>query len=308
MLKIATLLSAALIVALCGPASAQYGSEDPRFEEDPRDEPVDPREEKDPREEDVLAREAELIETLSTHQLFDALYEKDDRQALATAFGESSWELLDYLDKMCESWHAMVEGGALENDTRRLEADSLRERCLDTARLCDEVTGETTLFLYTDRQFAWDAEERVAFREGQAQLALALRLVDQAADSDDLSLALTPLGRALNTARILGDTWGQTKALTLTARIHAANDDLDAAATTMLDGLTLGRQIHDLDTVWVALSMRYSAAIEGALWEEAEATLEDQYNLAIELGDEPTAIQIMERLVELDDYVSTLSN
>lgn len=308
MLKIATLLGAALIGALCGTASAQFGSEDPRFEEDPRDEPVDPREEKDPRDADVLAREAELIETLSTHQLFDRLYEKDDRQALATAFGESSWELLDYLDKMCESWHSMVDGGALENDTRRLQADTLRERCLDMARLCDEVTGETTLFLYTDRQFGWDAEERLAFREAQAQYALALRLVDQAVDSDALSLALTPLGRALDTARILGDTWGQTKALTLMARIHAANDDLDAAATTMLDGLALGRQIHDLDTVWVALSMRYSAAIDGALWEEAGATLEDQYNLAIELGDEPTAIQIMERLVELDDYVSTLSN
>ncbi|MFT7463975.1 MAG: hypothetical protein ACI9EF_002323 [Pseudohongiellaceae bacterium] len=306
--QITTLLSAALLLLLCSSASAQYESEDPRAEGDPRDQGTEPLEENDPRDADVIARDAEHIETFSVHKSFDALYEKGDRQALATAFGESSWELLEYINKMCEQWHQLVEQGALDDPERLAVADTLRMRCIDVSQLGDQVTGETTFFSYTDRQFHWDTEERLAFRESQEQLAQAQSLMDQATDRSSFSRALTPLERSLQTARSLGDTWGKTQALALMAEIYDANDDPDGAASIMLEGLRLGRQIHDLDTVWLALSVRYSAAVTNSLWNEAQAALEDQYTLSVELNDEQTSVQVIQRLVDLSNYVSTVGN
>jgi hypothetical protein len=302
MLRIAAWAGIVLIGVLCSSASAQFNRDDPRYEPDARNAETDPRIEEDMRLTDVLEHEAGQVEYLGAHELFDSLYEQGDRATLSIALSEYSWELLGYIDGMCERWHTLVDGGALDDPNLRLEADALRERCADLAGLCDEATGDTTFFVYTDRQFGWDEEERTTFREGQAEYARALRLVDLAEDPADLNRALTPCQRALDAARILGDTWGHTLAITLSAQIYAANGDLGAAASAMDEGLRLGRQIHDLDTVWLALSLRYAAAIESAEWQQAEDTLTEQYQLAVELDDADTATQVMDRLIELSEY------
>jgi hypothetical protein len=230
------------------------------------------------------------------------LYEQDNRESLYIALSEHSWELLGYLDAMCERWHSLVDDGALADPARRIEADALRERCADMARLCDEAAGETTFFLYTDRQFSWDKEERVAFREGQAEYARAVRLVDEAEQPEDLNRALQPCQRAQDAARILGDTRGQTSAIALKAQVYAANGDLAGAARAMDEGLRLGRLIHDLGTVWLALTIRYAAAMEATDWQQAEDTLIEQHNLAVEVGDSESAGHLLNRLIQLIDY------
>lgn len=302
MLRIVAWAGVVLTSALCITASAQFGEDDPRFELDPRDEETDPRDTEDGLLADVRDFEATQVENLKVHELFDTLYERDNREALYIALSEHRWELLGYLDALCERWHNLVDDGALADPARRIEADALRERCADMARLCDEAAVETTFFLYTDRQFSWDKEQRVAFREGQAEFARAVRLVDSAVEPEDLNQALGPCQRAYDTARILGNTRGQTLAISLSAQIHAANGDLAGAASAMDEGLRLGRLIHDLDTVWLALTMRYAAAMEATDWQLAEETLTEQHNLAVEVGDSKTAGQLLNRIIQLIDY------
>lgn len=288
---------ALLLLGLAAPLSAQTTGDDPRDVSDPS-ESSDPRGGADPRED--VEGAAPKVEQLTGTELLDALWENGASPALTDALRDQAWSLLGYIDSNCEGWLALVESGAMETEEGRAKAEALVEKGKSLARLTDAALRDSRFTQYVDTFTSWDAEQQKRFREGQAKYGEARRMLSSATTPGETLRALTPLQQSLDLARPLGDTWGQSMALTLMGKIHMANESWEDARRTMRQAIEAGRSIRDLDSVWGGLNAIFEASMALDDLDDANESLQDQYQLSIEMGDEESAQRVVERMLELD--------
>jgi hypothetical protein len=282
--------------------SAQVESSDPRDAVDPRSESSDPRDKGDPRQADVDFQAGVLGDELDGADLFDHLHEKGELAGLSTAIRDEPWELLAYLDSLCEQWIGMVESGDLATPDGLAAADALSEKLEQFARLGDEGLGDTAFEAWVGRVTAWDTEEIATYREAQALYVEGVTLFNEATTPEHALEALTPLRRALSRLQLLGPTWESCMSLTLIGRVQVANGELLGAQETMQDALLMGRSLRDLDAVWNGLTILFQVAIHNGDYDGAEDLLAEQFRISLETGDQATANQVVDRLTQLTEF------
>ena len=295
-------LAALALFALAAPAAGQSDETDPRYAKDPRVAETDPRERADPRQADVDAQASRRNEQLTGAALYDDLFERGEFGDLGRAINDRPWELLPYLDGLCEEWLGLESPPGNSAPPTAERAAALRDKIERVAALADRGIGDTAFVAWTARVLAWNAAQVEAYREAQALYVEALALFGNAETVEATKAALTPLQRALDRLRPLGTTWETTMSLTLIGRIQMANHELAAARSTMADALKQGRSLRDLDAVWNGLSVMYDSALADGNFDVAIELLKDQYRISLETGDEATAQQVVSRLVALDAF------
>lgn len=303
-----TLALASCVWLLTGALHAQDGSVDPRQGLDPRSTATDPRQAADPRKgadpraADVKAQNAARADRLTGPALFDDLFERSEFASLAQAISAQPWQLLAYLDDLCEQWLALVESSALATPAGVERAQDLRAQIERFSQMGDQVLGDTTFSSWTTGVLTWTPEQIDSYRRGQQLYTEALTLFATAGRADETLRALTPLRQAQDLLTPLGLTWEASMTSTLIGRVQMANRELSAAEQTMSDALRLGRAIRDLDAVWNGLSIHYEAAINAAQYDRAQDLLKEQYRIALETGDQASAQDVVARMTKLLDF------
>ncbi len=171
------------------------------------------------------------------------------------------------------------------------------------AAMADRVLGDTRFTIYVDNFYGWDAEQRRLFREGQKLFGQGAQLASEAQTPEQLLNALTPLRQSLERSRPLGDTWGQSMALTLIGHIQRENVQKPEARATLAEARRLGREIRDLSSVWDSLALEYEMAILDLNRDAAKEALQEQYLIALDMGDEQGTALITRQLVELESVL-----
>ena len=294
-----TLSAAMLVLALAAVGEAQQKpTPDPRDVQDPR-EAKDPRNAADPRGE-PLPPGGDQFSVLQGKELYDALYAKGEQTRLAMAFKEDGWNILGYIDMHCEGWLALLEKGEDQSEKGKQKILEIQAKGRDLAAIADRALGDTRFSAYVQNFYGWNAEQRKAFREGQALYKQAETILAAAASPQEALQAVTPLQQSIARSRPLGDTWGQSMALSALGRVQLDNQQLSAASATMNDAVRLGREIRDLDSVWNGLGVQYQANAREKRYEQAKAALQEQYLIALDLQDEAIQKKVQHQLVELE--------
>jgi len=288
------LACAAALALLTAGAVAQVPSSDPRDGEDPRV-GEDPRTGEDPR-----AAEKDPYALLTGKELYDALLKAGEDGKLKQAFHDEGWQILGYIDSRCEGWLALKEGGALATEEGKKQADDMQAEGRRLAAMADLALGDTRLVTYVTNFYGWNDEQQKRFREGQKLYRQAASIAREARSPEEALNALSPLQQSLGHARALGDTWGQTMALTLMGRIQADNKLFTECIATMREAVKLGREIRDIDAVWNGLAVQFETAVLQQQYEPAHDALQEQYLVARQLNDAQTEEKIVKQLVELD--------
>jgi len=295
--------AASLVLVLAAVCAAQQPpSTDPRNVPDPR-EVQDPRKAADPRGE-PLPPGGDQFSVLEGKELYDALYAKGEQTRLAVAFKENGWNILGYIDTHCEGWLALLEDGQDKTEAGKQKILELQTKGRDVARIADLALGDTRFSAYVQNFYGWSADQRKAFREGQALFKQAETILGAAASPQEALQAVTPLRQSIERSRPLGDTWGQSMALSALGRVQEQNNQLAEAASTMNDAVRLGREIRDLDSVWNGLGVQYQVGARQNRYEEAKAALQEQYLIALDLKDDKTQKKVQHQLVELEQIFS----
>ncbi|HEX5012291.1 MAG TPA: hypothetical protein VFY71_18025 [Planctomycetota bacterium] len=276
------------------PAKPKLPESDPRNVPDPRDVP-DPRKAADPRgtPQDPYAQ-------LEGEALYDALYDAGEDGRLAQVLKEDGWNILAYIDKHCEGWMALLENGADQTPEGKAKLEEMQAKGLKLAALADNALGDTRFTSYVTNFYAWDADQRKSFREGQDLYRKGAQLAAEAKSPQEAQYAMTSLQQSLEHSRPLSDTWGQSMTLSLMGRVQKANGMTDVAAGTMAQARELGRQIRDLPSVWDALAIQYEIAVARRQYQPARTALQEQYLITVDLKDEQAGALITQQLVELD--------
>ena len=274
-------------------ASDDRPSTDPRDVKDPRN-IGDPRDTSDPR------TTKDPYETLEGRDLYDALYAAGEIGRLKAALHDDGWQVLPYIDSHCEGWLSMVERGAADNEEGRKAMADMQAKGRKLADLADAALGDTRFTTYVSAFYGWTPEQQKQFREGQALYHDGEKLLSTATSPVEAKRALTPLQQSYERARPLGDTWGQSMAMALIARIQADNDMDAESRATAREAERLGREIRDLGSVWTALSVTFESAVGTREYEPARDSLQSQYLIARALNDEETADKVMRQLIDLN--------
>ena len=275
------------------PAKPKLPESDPRNVPDPRDVP-DPRKTGDPR-----GTPKPTYEQLEGEALYDALYAAGEDGRLAQVLKEDGWNILGYIDKHCEGWLALLEGGADQTPEGKAKMAEMQAKGLKLATLADNALGDTRFTNYVTNFYSWNEEQRKSFREGQDLFRKGSQLFDEAKTPQEAQYAMTALNQSLEHSRPLSDTWGQSMALSLMGRVQKANGMTDVAAGTMAQARELGRQIRDLSSVWDALAVQYEIAVARQQYAAARAALQEQYLITVDLKDEEAGQMITRQLVDL---------
>ncbi len=289
-----TLLPLLLLTAV---AAAQQTGSDPRDVQDPRDVP-DPRDAHDPR-----GQPQTHFEDLEGRELYEALWKAGDTLRLAQAFEQDGWQILPYIDSHCEGWMALLEQSADQTPDGQRRLAEMQAKGRKLAAVADQALGDTRFAVYVDNFYGWDPEQRRQFREGQKLFGQGAQLASEAETPQQLLNALTPLQQSLERSRPLGDTWGQSMALALIGRIQRENVLKPEARATLAEALRLGREIRDLSSVWDALALLYEMAMLELDHDVAKEALQEQYLIALDMGDDKTGEMITRQLVSLDSLM-----
>jgi len=283
------------------PATDPRDVNDPRGSTDPRTS-TDPRVAKDPRDEETagVAAANGAYSKLQGDTLYDALYAAGDENRLATAFKQNGWTILHYIDKPCEGWMSLLERDADKSDEGKQKLAEMQARGRKLAAIADRALGDTRFSAYVESFYGWNADQRKSFREGQALYKQGEAVMNEAGTPQGQLAALTPLEQSLAHSRPLDDIWGQSMALAAIGRIQELNDQQNDANATMEQARQLGRQIRDLSSVWDALAVRYEIAVHDSQYQAAKDALQEQYLIAMDLGDEKTQQTVTRQLVELE--------
>jgi hypothetical protein len=271
---------------------------DPRDVKDPR-EAKDPRTAGDPRGTPLPAG-GDQFSALEGKALYDALYASGNEGRLAAAFKADGWNILGYIDTHCEGWLALLEQGADQKEEGKQKILEMQTKGRSLAATADRALGDTRFTAYVQNFYGWNAEQRKAFREGQALFKQAEGILAAANSPQEALAAVTPLRQSLERSRPLGDTWGQSMALAVLGRVQEQNDQLPEAQATMGDAVRLGREIRDLDSVWNGLAVQYQAGARARQYDAAKAALQEQYLIALDLQDEKIQQKVQHQLLELD--------
>lgn len=294
-----TFCAAMLVLALAAVAEAQHKeTPDPRNVPDPR-ESQDPRKTPDPRGE-PLPPGGDQFSALEGKELYDALYAQGEETRLALAFKEDGWNILGYIDMHCEGWLALLEQGQDQTDAGKKKILEIQTKGRALAGIADRALGDTRFSAYVQNFYGWDADQRKAFREGQALFKQAETVLAAASSPQEALQAVTPLRQSIERSRPLGDTWGQSMALSALGRVQAENNQLTEAGATMNDAVRLGREIRDLDSVWTGLGVKYQTNARQNRYEDAKSALQEQYLIALDLKDEAIQKKVQHQLVELE--------
>jgi hypothetical protein len=288
------LLCTATLSLLAGGAAAQTKETDPRHGEDPRT-GADPHKGQDPR-----AAEKDPYAELEGRELYDALLAAGEEGRLRQVFRDDAWQILGYIDSHCEGWLALKERGALATEEGAKQAADMQATGRKLAEMADQVLGDTRLVAYVTSFYGWNDEQQKRFREGQKLFREGASLYREAKSPAEAMNAISPLQQSLGHARALGDTWGQSMALSLIGRVEADNRHYTESTAALKEAVRIGREIRDIDAVWGGLGALYETAIAEKAYEPARDALQEQYLVAKELNDVATAERIVKQLVDLD--------
>ncbi len=284
--SLAWLLFAAL------PAGAQVL--DPRDVKDPR-EVADPRDAADPR-----ATTADPREPLAGGKFLDALWAAGDEARLAASLRENAWSAFAYVDAQTAAWLELADRPDAGSAPAQEKLAALATKARRIAELADAALGDTQFSLLVATRLAWTAEQRAGHRQALADLSSGLQLAAGAPSADGQRGALTPLRKAHEALRVLGESHGQARAAVAIARIHFNNGE-DAEARMAASGAApAARAVRDLDLVWDALSLQYESCMRSGPIALAEEALRHQYLIALDLQDQATAAEVLQQLVEVD--------
>ncbi|RKY19142.1 MAG: hypothetical protein DRQ55_11405 [Planctomycetota bacterium] len=297
-------LIALLSLSLAAPTlTSQIPSTDPRFGEDPREQPDDPRKlHDDPRRDEVEQRALLRTDQLRGAEQFELLDSEGKKAELASAIGAQPWELLGWIDSMCESWLALRERASWDTAETQLEANSLRAKLERSALLADQTIGDTAFSAWVARVLAWDDEQIARYRHAQVLFKQGLTAFNEATSAQHALRALTPLRQAQEQLQPLGTTWEAITTLSLIGRIQMANGQQDGARETLQEALRMGRSLRDRDAVWNGIAVLLDDAIRQADYNGAEKLLAEQYRISMETGDQASADDVIRRLTDLTRY------
>ncbi len=277
---------------------------DPRDAEDPRG-LGDPRDAGDPREAERKPGVDEVVTPLEGEELFDELYASGNLAELSVALSEDAWGLSLYIADQCEQWLKQSAGlpktPSPERDAAQVQEDKARE----FARLADASLGDTRFGFAADTLLSLNKTDRALHAEQRALLRQAESLLDVAGSRAETLPALTPLRQSLSRAQELQDLWGQGHCLELIGHIQALNGRSADARSTMLEAVRIGRSVRDLDAVWNGLSVITETSMRQQDFHSAKEALQEQHGLSLEIGDLSTARQVLEQLVQLDEYMGS---
>ena len=298
--------TATLVLLLAGVcAGQQHPGTDPRDVPDPRTvkDPrptTDPRTATDPRDTGATATGTGGGAQVQGDLLWDSLYASGDEARLATAFKQSGWSILHYVDKHCEGWMSLLEHDAEKSAEGKQKLADMQTKGRKLAAIADRALGDTRFSAYVENFYGWNADQRKSFREGQALYKQGEQIMSEAATPEEQLRALTPLRQSLEHSRPLNDTWGQSMALAAIGRVQELNGQTTEANATMDEARRLGREIRDLSSVWDALAVQYEIAAGDLQYQPAKDALQEQYLIAMDLGDEKTQQLVTRQMVELD--------
>ncbi|MCB9898766.1 MAG: hypothetical protein H6825_12245 [Planctomycetes bacterium] len=303
------LLASLALLALSSSAWSQYPETDPRYEKDPRQE-ADPRDaEKDPRDvaldEEVKQFGVEVEADLESRDLFDLLFDSGRTDELATAMGERQWDVLDYVERLLVDRRKLVDKNAQKPDPLLApQIADLESKLRRVALLADLGIGDSDFAGWVEAVLDWTPEQRELSDERKMHLDEALAILQSAESDDEFLAALTPLERALQDARELGDVRSEASALATIGRIQSVHDMRMDARVTMDEAVRMGRQVRDLDATWDGLSVVYEIALLDEDPEAARDSLREQYQISLDVGAEATSAEIVERLINLDNLIA----
>lgn len=284
------------LLLLASLAAAQQAGGDPRDVKDPRDVP-DPRNVPDPR-----GKPQEPPQELVGRELYESLWAAGDELGLAQAFRRDVWRILPYIDGHCEGWLALVEQGAAQKEEGRKAMAEMQAKGRKLAAIADQVLVDSRFSAYVEAFYGWGPEQQASFREGQRLFGEGARLAAEAETPQELDLALTPLRQSLERSRPLSDTWGQSMALALIGRIERETRRYREARTTLEQARRLGREIRDVDAVFDSLGMLYELALLDKDKDAALSALQEQYLIAVDLGDAKLSEKLSRQMVELAQF------
>ena len=286
------------------PGSVRPGGEGPKSD-DPRDVP-DPRDAKDPRRaNDPRDRDAEPdpFGKLEGRELYEALLAKGETGRLKVEFKADQWELLPYIDSHCEGWLALVENGAAATPEGQQKLDAMQAKGRQLAEWADQVLQDSRFTQYVTNFYGWTPEQQKEFREGQKLFGEGARKAQAARSPEEMMLALTPLQQSLDRARRLGDTWGQSMALTVMANVQSQTGHDQEAFVAAGEAARIGREIRDLSSVWTGLEVTYTRSMATNDFERARDALRQQYLVAVDQGDEESQEGITKQLLLVDKLI-----
>ncbi|MED5330318.1 MAG: hypothetical protein VX916_03415 [Planctomycetota bacterium] len=263
-----------------------YAPDDPRATHDPRD-ISDPRSASDPR---LKTTDPRLPPQEFRHRL-DALWSADVEGRLLDEIRAFQWETLEWIWDSCQRRQKILAKKDAMTPGDHETVDALSAKALSTAQLTDRALGDTRFVSWVEKILDWDEAERELYAHSQD----LIRKADQQfmlgpGNTGNLS-ALTPLQQAYNIARLGGDVLTQARVRRRMGQLRFTHGLVFRAQADLSEALHLGRSLRDQGTVKSVLETQYAIAMEEGDLPHAIALVEEQRLLAIEGNDETQAMK-----------------
>ncbi|MDF1799035.1 MAG: hypothetical protein P1V81_07660 [Planctomycetota bacterium] len=214
--------------------------------------------------------------------VYHALHEAGDHAAMVAFWASNEARVLYTIDADLEGSLAMWEGArdpetgeVVLNDEAQAVIDLHHDRALFGARAAAEAFDRPIFHDYVASFISWSAEDKLAFRGGQAAFSNAIT----ALGTGDFEAALVAGERCTSLAEPLGDWWGASMGLGASG---AARLELGDAAGALAD-LSRARLLDQ------ALGLSRSE----------KRNLDSMLRACVELGRMPRAIACCEALIAL---------
>jgi len=278
--------------------------DDPRAAKDPRT-ASDPRTSTDPRDADLKPSVKTRLNPPGGSELFDQLYDNGNWAVLSDALIKHQWDLADYIYDQCNSWISMTNNKPVALDSSDTDSGKLEAKLREIARLSDLGIGDTRFRYYIGKVFGLNASQRVQREEQIELLARGASVLETARSEQETLLALTSLRQSLSRALSLGDIRGQSRANSLIARVQVLNKRPTDARANAREAIRVGQSVRDINSVWNGWSTVIEASLALNDFPGTKQGLQEQHQLAAQVGDEVTAELILQQLLRLEQALGT---
>ena len=298
---------ASLVFFCCLGLATHLGAQsagDPRATQDPRT-VSDPRTSTDPRDAELKPSVEARLNPPRGSDLFDQLYDNGNLAALSDVLIKYQWDLSDYIYDQCNSWVSMTNNESASPRSADAASEKLETKVREIARLSDLGIGDTRFRYYIEKIFNMDAGQRIQREEQIEFLARGANVIETASSAQETLQALTSLRQSLSRALKLGDLRGQSRANSLIARAQILNQRPTGARANAREAIRVGQSVRDMNSIWNGWATIIEASLALNDFAGTKQGLQEQHQLALQVGDERTADLILQQLLRLEQALGT---
>ena len=219
----------------------------------------------------------------------------EDAAALTALWREAPGRILPTFDADLEAGLAQWEASPEDPDEEAIAA--LHGRALWAARVASDATGHPIFADYASSFVGWGPDEKRRFRRGQQAYGRAMGALREGRLDDALSAGRECKELALP----LGDWWGSAMGYTAEAMALVQLERWDEALVAAGQGRNLYRDLGLRGSEYQNARILADGAHALGRTSRARVAYRAALALAEEVGDEPGAAQLRERLDELGD-------